>query len=280
MTIKKQFAITTLLCLLFASLGIFTSAQSGSVGIGTTSPNNSALLDLTAADKGLLLTRISLTSTGIWGLTGTSVAGMAVYNTNAAIISSSSTNPLSAGAYPTTVNKIGLYTWDGYGWVAQNATAEVMKIPVPNYPPGASSNGAGGSTAGGVTTLPLNAPSFNTISGAAVTPATGAVTLPAGIYRISTSLSVAISNPGTNYKYLELMVTTAPNGQGDVHGLYVQPTTMAGVPGFINGNSIIRIGAAGGTVYFTVFVNNLGAGDTWVVATASPQNYFTIERIH
>ncbi|WP_223608318.1 hypothetical protein [Chryseobacterium sp. OSA05B] len=256
-------------------------AANNNVGIGTTAPNTASSLELSATDKGLLLTRISLASTGTWGLTGTSVAGMTVYNTNAAITSSSSTNALSAGSYPTSVNGIGLYTWDGFGWVPQNSAAEVMKIPFPTYPVGASSNGAGGSTATGVTALPLNNPSFNTISGATVTPASGAVFLPKGTYRIGTSISIAISGASTNNKYLQLIVSTSPTGTGDVHGLYTQPSTMAGLPGYINGNSIIRItNAAGANVYFTVFVNGLNSGDTWVASTASPQSYATIERLH
>ncbi|MDH6252962.1 hypothetical protein M2347_002689 [Chryseobacterium sp. H1D6B] len=280
MTINKILTGIPLLYLILILTSSTVTAQSGSVGIGTASPNLGAILDLTAADKGLLLTRISLTNTGTWGLTGTSTPGMTVYNTNAGITASISTNALSAGAYPPSVNGIGLYTWDGYGWVPQNSAAEVMKIPVPNYPPGSSGNGSGGSTATGVTTIPLNTPAFNTISGAVVTPATGAVFLPAGIYRIGTSLSVLITNPGTNYKSLTLMVATAPNGLGDVHASYYPISTNANNASTVNGNSVLRIGPAGGSIYFTVFVNNLAAGDTWAVATASPQSQFTIERIH
>lgn len=269
MKTTKSITIAHFLCLLFASIGIYTSGQSGSVGIGTPSPNNSALLDLTATDKGLLLPRISLASTGIWGLTGTSVAGMVVYNTNVSITSSSSTNALSAGAYPTTVNKIGVYTWDRYGWVAQNSTAEVMKIAFP---------AVSGSTATGMNTLLLSTPAFNTISGATVTPSTGAISVPAGTYRISTSISCTLSNTTTNFQYLELMVSNVPNGQGDVLGLYVQPSNMP--TGYVNGSSIMKVGAGGGNIYFTIYINNLAAGGTWSTSTASPQSYATIERIH
>ncbi|NIF06807.1 hypothetical protein F3J23_15270 [Chryseobacterium sp. Tr-659] len=254
-------------------------AANNGVGMGTAAPNTAAVLDLTATNKGLLTPRISLANTGTWGLAGTQTAGMTVYNTNAAIASSSSTNASSAGSYPPSVNGLGLYTWDGYGWVPQNSAPEVMKVPFPVYPAGATS-GSGGSTATGITTLPLNAFTFNSISGATVTNATGAISLPAGTYRISAGLSARISNPGSNFKYMTLMVTNTPNGLGDVLGQHVQPTTMAGIPGNINGSTVIKIPAAGGTIYFTVFVNGLAAGDTWATSTASPQSYATIERIH
>lgn len=51
------------------------------MGIGTNQPDNNAVLDLTASNKGLLLPRIALTSTTSFApLTG-HVAGMTVYNT-------------------------------------------------------------------------------------------------------------------------------------------------------------------------------------------------------
>jgi len=73
-----------------------------------------ALLELESGGtnlKGLLHSRVSLLSTTIWGLNGTSVNGMMVYNTNAAIAQGST-------AYPTIKGGKGIYYWDGNGWVA------------------------------------------------------------------------------------------------------------------------------------------------------------------
>lgn len=66
---------------LFISCLIFWGCISGSnaqVGIGTTSPNTSSMLDISATNKGVLIPR--LTQTQINAMTGL-VAGMQVYNT-------------------------------------------------------------------------------------------------------------------------------------------------------------------------------------------------------
>ncbi|MES2774286.1 MAG: hypothetical protein V4722_08885 [Bacteroidota bacterium] len=67
--------------------GIFLSLQisfaQNSIGIGTASPNASAVLDVSSASKGVLLPRINLTST-IDPVTIPSPAnGLLVFNTNA-----------------------------------------------------------------------------------------------------------------------------------------------------------------------------------------------------
>lgn len=165
-------------------------------------------------------------------------------------------------------------------------TPEVMKVAIPTYPTGATSSGSVGSTTQGggtnIVELPLNnSPIINTITGAAVTPGTsGQVTLPEGLYRIGTSLSVRFSAGGTNFQYLSVMAATAPDTTGDVHGIYVQPTTMVGIPMYMNGNSIVRIPAGGGFLYITVFVSGMPGGVNWAVATSSPTSYLTIEKIH
>jgi len=53
----------------------------GQVGIGTTTPNSDAVLDITSANSGLLLPRIALTNTASPSPLSTDVAGMVVYNT-------------------------------------------------------------------------------------------------------------------------------------------------------------------------------------------------------
>ncbi len=61
----------------FIILG-FTTLLNAQVGIGTTSPNSSAILDISSTSKGLLIPRLSQTQ--INAMTGLS-AGMQVYNT-------------------------------------------------------------------------------------------------------------------------------------------------------------------------------------------------------
>ena len=62
----------------FLLTGMLSNAQ---VGIGTTSPNASSVLDLTSTTQGLLLPRIALTGTANATPLSGHVAGMLVYNT-------------------------------------------------------------------------------------------------------------------------------------------------------------------------------------------------------
>jgi len=100
---------------LFGAVGI-SNAQV-KVGDNPTVINAGSVLELESTNKGLLMPRISLTNTTTWGLAGTPTAGMHVYNTNAGIASTNT-------AYPTAVNKIGEYYWDGTGWLALFVTAQ------------------------------------------------------------------------------------------------------------------------------------------------------------
>lgn len=92
--------------LLFVLLGIiFTSnAQTGGVGIGTTTPNANASLDLGANNKGFLPNRVALTGTNSPAPLSAHVAGMVVFNT------------ATAGTTPNNVEP-GLYLNDGAQWV-------------------------------------------------------------------------------------------------------------------------------------------------------------------
>ncbi len=47
---------------LFLMFGAWSAAFSQSVGVGTTSPDNSAILDVQSTNKGMLVPRIALTS--------------------------------------------------------------------------------------------------------------------------------------------------------------------------------------------------------------------------
>ncbi len=76
-------------------------------GIGTTTPNASAKLDVVATDKGFLPPRVALTATNAFSpITGTSSAatGLLVYNT------------ASAGTIPNNVVP-GYYYWNGSAWI-------------------------------------------------------------------------------------------------------------------------------------------------------------------
>ena len=95
-----KFILTNLFVLCFS----FLNAQTG---IGTTTPNASAKLDVTATDKGFLPPRVALTATNVFTpIVGTSsaAAGLLVYNTT------------STGTAPNNVVP-GYYYWNGSIWV-------------------------------------------------------------------------------------------------------------------------------------------------------------------
>lgn len=95
-----------------------TTAQK--IGTNPTTKNASALLELEAADKGVLMPRVALTATTTFGLTGgTNTAGMVVYNTTANI-----TGTVTYPAYGT-----GLYTWDGSGWKGTPVVSTTPTLP-------------------------------------------------------------------------------------------------------------------------------------------------------
>ena len=76
-------------------------------GIGTTTPNASAKLDVTASNKGFLPPRVALTGTNVFApITGTSsaAAGLLIYNT------------ATDGTAPNNVVP-GYYFWNGLSWV-------------------------------------------------------------------------------------------------------------------------------------------------------------------
>lgn len=94
-------------------VGVFFSIQLfAQTGIGTTTPNASAKLEIASADKGFLPPRVALTATNafapITGLSGATplatANGLLVYNT------------ATAGTIPNNVVP-GFYYWNGTSWV-------------------------------------------------------------------------------------------------------------------------------------------------------------------
>ncbi|WP_449387087.1 hypothetical protein [Chryseobacterium lineare] len=59
----------------------FVSKDNGQIGIGTSSPDASAVLDITATNKGLLIPRVALTSTTDQTTISNPATGLMIYNT-------------------------------------------------------------------------------------------------------------------------------------------------------------------------------------------------------
>lgn len=87
----------------------------GQVGIGTTSPNNNAVLDIGSSNKGLLIPRVALTGTANTAPLSAHVAGMIVYNT------------------ATTGNVTpGFYINDGSKWVVSGNSLSSRWVNIPS----------------------------------------------------------------------------------------------------------------------------------------------------
>jgi hypothetical protein len=86
---------------------LVTSGLYAQTGIGTTTPNASAKLDVFATDRGFLPPRVALTAANVFApITGTSsaAAGLLIYNT------------ATAGTVPNNVVP-GYYFWNGTAWI-------------------------------------------------------------------------------------------------------------------------------------------------------------------
>lgn len=76
----------------------------GNVGIGTSVPNASALLEMNAADKGLLVPRMALSATNSAAPVSNPADALLVFNTTTAGVGTTAVSP-------------GFYYWDGTQWI-------------------------------------------------------------------------------------------------------------------------------------------------------------------
>lgn len=178
----------------FSHTSVFAQVK---IGDNPTTINAGSALEIESTNRGLLMPRISLTNTTTWGLSGTAVAGMHVYNTNNAI---TSTNI----SYPTLAAKIGEYYWDGTGWVALETVSK--KTSVTSY----------SQSAGMYLTLTPGAPNCNP-----------SPTIPACASSANLNGTINISNPSNDViidvtgQYAAML-----NGKTDVKVvIYVDKTT-------------------------------------------------------
>lgn len=79
----------------------FVAKDNGQVGIGTSSPDASAALDLTSTNKGFLPPRVALNSKTDVSTITSPTAGLMVYNTGTGLLKST-----------------GMYYWDGSQWTS------------------------------------------------------------------------------------------------------------------------------------------------------------------
>ncbi len=92
---------------------LFSFISFSQVGIGTTNPNASSELDVTATNKGMLIPRVSLVNTNLPTPVTNPVESLLVYNTNASVLNGQGT---------------GYYYWDGAQWVSLVSSSSTSTI--------------------------------------------------------------------------------------------------------------------------------------------------------
>lgn len=90
---------------LFLLISIISLSIQAQVGVNTTNPDPSSMLDISSTDKGMLVPRISLVNVATTTLDGTNTAatGLLIWNTNASTVGGTG---------------VGFYYFDGTTWVA------------------------------------------------------------------------------------------------------------------------------------------------------------------
>jgi hypothetical protein len=108
--------------LLFAFISLISVGLFAQTGIGTTTPNASAKLEVYATNKGFLPPRVALLSTTDVATITTPATGLVVYNTN------------TAGSSPNAVVP-SYYYWDGAKWngLVDQGALQSFSGYVPNY---------------------------------------------------------------------------------------------------------------------------------------------------
>jgi hypothetical protein len=108
---------------------IFSLPMISQTGIGTTTPNASAKLEVAATDKGFLPPRVALTASNVFSPiigTAANATGLLVYNT------------ATAGATPNNVVP-GYYYWNGTAWI-QISGGLVIETKTASFSLGAADN--------------------------------------------------------------------------------------------------------------------------------------------
>lgn len=172
---------------LLASIGSFAQVK---IGNNPTTLTPSAILEMETTNRGMLLPRLSLSATdnaAMGGSTNNAVQGMTVYNINASI----------GGTLLYPANGIGIYTFDGTGWVyggipTGGTAGQVLSKTATGLSWGSPASGVTAYLAGGSSTTAAGAFIKATGSGVAFSVSTASqtatITVPAGVELLSVRL--------------------------------------------------------------------------------------------
>ncbi|MBT8262591.1 MAG: hypothetical protein KJO05_07195 [Bacteroidia bacterium] len=212
--------------ILLIFIGSLLPGLKAQVGIGTTSPEPSSILDVASTDKGLLVPRVSLGDVSDTMLDGTNTAatGLLIWNINAAV---------------TGGDGIGYYSFNGTSWekisTGTGNDAVVLKV---------TSSTVSSSLAQGTNMILFLNSISNNIGGGSYDTTTGTYTVPTdGIYEIRTSFNVSL--PAPNYEMLL-------SNRLFLNGVY-HTTTLEQRGSLVN--------TSYGITYSTTFTEEFSAGD-------------------
>lgn len=94
-------------------------AKAQSVGVGTATPDASTKLHIEDTQRGVLISKVSITNVNTFGLAGnTQTEGILVYNTNISTIGGKGK---------------GFYYWDGSKWIALKSQKDDLIFTVDGF---------------------------------------------------------------------------------------------------------------------------------------------------
>jgi hypothetical protein len=207
------------------------------VGIGTISPEPSAILDISSTDQGLLVPRVNLIDVTNTMLDGSNPAatGLLIWNTNASTVGG---------------NGVGYYSFNGSIWEKLSTVADNVPVILKVSSTTSSTSYAQGSNL----ILFLNSVSHNS-GGGSYDTATGTYTVPTdGLYEIRTSFNVTLAAPD-----YEMLMSNRIYLNSVYHA-----TTIEQLGSFVN--------TSFGITYSTTFIEQFSAGDLVEMRTTNLSN--------